>query len=75
LIPGRAKRVFCAPEGSRLALGPTVPSIEWVPKIKQPDNEADHSSQYCAKIENDRRYPPLPHIPSWLGEEKFLYQR
>jgi hypothetical protein len=57
LIPGRAKGVLCTPEGSSGALGSTNPSAEWMPEIKQPDNEADHSSQYCA---NDRRYPPLP---------------
>jgi hypothetical protein len=50
---------------SRLALGPTQPSIQWVPGVKWQGREADHSPPSNAEVKNGGAIPPLPHMPSW----------
>jgi hypothetical protein len=46
---------------SRQAIGSTQPPIPWVPitlsqGVKQPEHEADHTSQFIAKVKNQWNY-------------------
>jgi hypothetical protein len=56
---------------SRLALGPTQCSIQWIlgavsPRVKWPGHEADHSSPSSAKVNNAWSYTSSPpDIMSW----------
>jgi hypothetical protein len=50
---------------SRPALGPTQPTIQWVPGIlslgvKRPGREADHSPPSSAEIKNEWSYTSTP---------------
>jgi hypothetical protein len=54
------------------ALGPTQPSVRWVPealsrRIKLPGREADLSPPSSAEIKNGETMPPLTHTSSWRG--------
>jgi hypothetical protein len=50
---------------SRLALGLTQPPIQWVPGVKRPGREADHSPPSSTQIKNGKAIPPLPYMSSW----------
>jgi hypothetical protein len=57
---------------SRLALGPTQPSIKWVaraafPGIKRQGREADHSPPSSVEVKNGDALPPFPYTPSHRG--------
>jgi hypothetical protein len=48
-------RIFISPLSSRPALGPTQPSLQWVPEalspgVKRPGHEADNSPPTSAKV-------------------------
>jgi len=50
---------------SRLALGPTQCSIQWIlgavsPRVKWPGHEADHSPPSCAMVKNTWSYTSTP---------------
>jgi hypothetical protein len=50
---------------SRLALWPTQPPIQWVPRaltslIKQPEHEADHSPPSSVNVKNAWSYTSTP---------------
>jgi hypothetical protein len=56
----------------RLALGPTQPSIQWVPVaftlgVKWLGYEADPSPPSSAKVKMGGAIPPLPNTSSWLS--------
>jgi hypothetical protein len=51
----------------RPALGPTQPPIQWVPGVKRPGREADHSPPSSAEVKNGGAMPPLPYTSSWRG--------
>jgi len=38
--------------GSRPVLGPTQPPIQWVPEVKWPGRETDHSLPSSAEVKN-----------------------
>jgi hypothetical protein len=46
---------------SRPALGPTQLLVQWVPGVKRPGHEADHSFPSSAEVKNDGVISPLPH--------------
>jgi hypothetical protein len=46
-------------------LGPTQPSVKWVPGIKRSERDADHSPPSSAEVEKVGAIPPLPHMSSW----------
>jgi hypothetical protein len=65
--PGRSK-IFLPCSASILALGPAQP-IRWVPGVKRPGSEADHSPPTSAEVKSGGAIPPLPHRSSWRGAE------
>jgi uncharacterized membrane protein YbjE (DUF340 family) len=48
---------------SRLALGPTQPSLQWELGVKQPGHEDNQSFASAAKIKNAWSYTLAPHMP------------
>jgi len=52
---------------SRPVLGTTQSPIQWVPGLKRPGREADHSSPCSAKVKNTWSYVSTPHTSSWRG--------
>jgi hypothetical protein len=62
-----AKEIFLYSTGSRPALEPTQPPIQWVsgalsPVVKGPGREAKHLSPSSAEAENCGAIPPLHHM-------------
>jgi hypothetical protein len=58
--------IFLFSTGSRPALEPTQPSIQWVPRgfslgVKRRSREAEHSLPSGAEVKNCGALPPLPH--------------
>jgi hypothetical protein len=51
---------------SRLALGPTQITIEWVPGVKRP-GRADHSPHLAPRVGMYGAIPPLPNTSSGSG--------
>jgi hypothetical protein len=59
--------IFLFTTVSRTALGPTQPSIQWVPAalslgVKRPGREADHSPPSSAEVKNAWHYNSTPPI-------------
>jgi hypothetical protein len=60
---------------SRMALGPTQPTIQWVPgapslEVKWSGCETDHSSPSSSEVKNVWSYTfTLPKMPSWHGAQ------
>jgi hypothetical protein len=52
----------------RPVLGPTQPHIQWIPGVKRPGCEADHSPPTTAEVRNGGAIPPLPHVLVAWGE-------
>jgi hypothetical protein len=50
--PGRVKNFFFS-MSSRPALESTQPPIQWIPGVKRPGREADHSPQASAEVNVD----------------------
>jgi hypothetical protein len=61
----RQGKIFLFSTVSRPALGATQPPIQWVPEVKRPRREADHSPPSAAEVKKGRSIPPLQHTPSW----------
>jgi hypothetical protein len=62
--PGRSK-IFLLSMSFRPVVGPTQPSIQWIPGtvspvVKRPGHEADHSSLRSAKVNNTWIYTSTP---------------
>jgi hypothetical protein len=69
LFPRKDKSFLCSAE-SRLTLGPTQPTIQWVPGavslgVEQLECEAGHSPPSTAEVKNGGAIPPLLHMPLW----------
>jgi hypothetical protein len=47
--------------------GSTQPPIQWVPGVKRPGYEADHSPPSGVEVKSSEAIPPLPYTPSWPG--------
>jgi hypothetical protein len=45
-------RIFLSATASRPALGPIQPPVQWVPAVKRPRREADHSFPSSAEVKN-----------------------
>jgi hypothetical protein len=57
--PGGGKN-FHFSMSSRPALGSTQPSIQWVPGVKRPVREADHSPPASAEVKKTWVYTSIP---------------
>jgi hypothetical protein len=68
--------IFLFTTTSRMTLGHTQSSIQWVPGalslgVKQPGHEADHSPPSSAEVkECVELYIYSPYMPSWCGAVK-----
>jgi hypothetical protein len=60
--PGRVKNFLHVVQ---TALGSTQPSIQWVPRVKRPEPEVDHSPPASAEVKNMWIYTSTPRTPSW----------
>jgi hypothetical protein len=65
----QGQEIFLFSTSSRLALGSTQPSIQWVPGalspgVRRPGREADHPPPSSAKIKNGEAITPLPQTSS-----------
>jgi len=59
----RGLGIFLFATASRPGLTPTDPLIQWVPGIKRPRREADHSLQSSAEVKNAWIYTStLPYV-------------
>jgi hypothetical protein len=56
------ERLFLFPTASRLALGPTKPPIQWVPRVQQPGRKTYQTPPSSAEVKNGGAIPPLPHV-------------
>jgi hypothetical protein len=52
--------LFCI--ASRPTLGPTQPSIQWLPGVKRPGREADHTPPSSVEVKNGGAIPPFHHV-------------
>jgi hypothetical protein len=50
---------------SRLAVGPTQPSVQWELGVKQPGHKDNQSFSSATKIKNEWSCTLLPHMPLW----------
>jgi hypothetical protein len=64
-LDGRGIGVSFFSTSSRPDLGPIQPPIQWVPGVKQPGREADHSPASNAEIKNDGDIHAFLDMPSW----------
>jgi hypothetical protein len=60
-IPGRGK-ILLFSIATRPDLGPTQPPIQWVPGVKRPGREADHSPRPSAEVKKSLAIPPVLHV-------------
>jgi hypothetical protein len=56
---------FLFSKSSRPALRSTQPPLQWVPGIKRPGSEVDHSPPTSAEVKKMWIYTSTPHTPSW----------
>jgi hypothetical protein len=56
----QGQEIFFCSKMPRLALGSTPPPIQWVPEVKGPEHEADHSPSFTAKVNNEWIYASIP---------------
>jgi hypothetical protein len=67
--------IFLFTTASKMALGPTLPPIQWVPGalslgIKRPGREADHSPQSSTEVKEwVELHLHSPNTPSWRGAQ------
>jgi hypothetical protein len=67
---GRSKD-FSFSKTSESVLGPTQPHIQWLPAMKQPGLEIDHSPSPSAEDKNEWSYTSIsPCIPLWHAQEQ-----
>jgi hypothetical protein len=64
--PGSFKN-FHFSNSSRLALGSTQPRTQWVPEVKWPGHETDHSPLAIAEVNENESIFQLPHMSSWCS--------
>jgi hypothetical protein len=57
-------KIFLFSATSIPALGLTQPPIQWVPGVKWPEREPDHSPPSGAEVKNSVAIPPLPRTSS-----------
>jgi hypothetical protein len=63
-IPGWGQ-FFLYSTASRPPLGFILSTMEWVPGVKRPKHEANHSSLSNAKFDNGGAVSPLLHTSLW----------
>jgi len=65
---GRGREFFVSTTTYRSALGLTLPPTQWVPGVKRPGREADHSLPSSAEVRKTWSYIlQIPHTFSWSG--------
>jgi hypothetical protein len=58
---------FLFSTSSTPALGPTHLPIKWVPGVKRPRREGDHSPPTTAEVKKIWNHTSTPHTPSWYS--------
>ena len=70
----RSGRLFHLQKPSRVAMGPTHTTIQWVrgsfPEVKRQRHAVDRSPPSIAGVENAFRYATFPHRLLWRAKER-----
>jgi hypothetical protein len=75
----KTQEILIVLQRSRLALGPTRPSIQWVPDslasgVRRTGREFDHSPPSGAEVKNEGSYTSAPSIRLCVGTNLLALQ-
>jgi hypothetical protein len=67
-------RIYSSPCRPDWLWSSTQPPLQWVPRVKRPRQEADHSRPTSAEVKKIWVYTSLPHTPRWRSANFIKYR-